>query len=99
MLLSFIVCVLYLSCEKNENNQKEAGFGPFKKEGTGKKVKRVGSHSSVDSSAPIHPAVPSSNPKHTIYTFCTNIKILHYICYCVEKWTKVDKKRPGLAHI
>ena len=29
MLLSFIVFVLYLSCEKNENKQKEAGFGPF----------------------------------------------------------------------
>ena len=28
---SFIVkCVLYLSCEKNKNKQKEAGFGPFK---------------------------------------------------------------------
>ena len=30
MLFSFIVSVLYLSCEKNENKQKEAGFGPFK---------------------------------------------------------------------
>ena len=29
MLLSFIVVVLYLSCEKNENNQKEAVIGPF----------------------------------------------------------------------
>ena len=28
-LLSFIVFVLYLSCEKYENKQKEAGFGPF----------------------------------------------------------------------
>ena len=28
-LLSFTVFVLYLSCEKNENKQKEAGFGPF----------------------------------------------------------------------
>ena len=27
MLLSFIV--VYLLCEKNENKQKEAGFGPF----------------------------------------------------------------------
>ena len=26
---SFIVFVLYLSCEKNENKQKEAGFGLF----------------------------------------------------------------------
>ena len=26
---SFIVLVIYLSCEKNENKQKEAGFGPF----------------------------------------------------------------------
>ena len=23
--------MLYLSCEKNENKQKETGFGPFKK--------------------------------------------------------------------
>ena len=29
MLLSFIVFVVYLSCEKNENKQKEAGYGPF----------------------------------------------------------------------
>ena len=30
MLLSFIVkFVLYLSCEKNENKQKDAGFGPY----------------------------------------------------------------------
>ena len=30
--LSFIVkFVLYLSCEKNENKQKEAGLGPFNK--------------------------------------------------------------------
>ena len=27
----FHLFVLYLSCEKNENKQKEAGFGPFKK--------------------------------------------------------------------
>ena len=26
---SFIVFVLYLSCEKSQNKQKEAGFGPF----------------------------------------------------------------------
>ena len=32
MLLPFIVkFVLYLSCEKNENKQKEAGLGPFLK--------------------------------------------------------------------
>ena len=30
MLLSFIVFVLYLSCEKKENKQKDAGFGPLK---------------------------------------------------------------------
>ena len=30
-LLSFGVFLLYLSCEKNENKQKEDGFGPFKK--------------------------------------------------------------------
>ena len=30
-LFSCIVCVLYLSLEKNENKQKEAGFSPFLK--------------------------------------------------------------------
>ena len=29
-LLSFIVFVLYLQCEKNENKQKEGEFGPLK---------------------------------------------------------------------
>ena len=29
MLLSIVVFVLYLSSEKNEIKQKEAGFGPF----------------------------------------------------------------------
>ena len=28
-LLSFLVFVLYLSCEKNENNQKEGGLAHF----------------------------------------------------------------------
>ena len=28
-LSSFVVFLLYLSCEKNENKQKEDGFGPF----------------------------------------------------------------------
>ena len=32
LLLSIVKVVLYLSCEKNENKQKEAGFGPFKKQ-------------------------------------------------------------------
>ena len=31
-LLSFIVFVLYLQCEKNENKQKEGEFGPLKKQ-------------------------------------------------------------------
>ena len=30
-IYGFIVFVLYLSCEKDENKQKEAGFGLFKK--------------------------------------------------------------------
>ena len=31
-LLSFVVFVLFLPCEKDENKPKEAGFGPLKKE-------------------------------------------------------------------
>ena len=35
MLLSFMVkFVLYWSCEKNQNKQKEAGFGPFCNKGS-----------------------------------------------------------------
>ena len=30
-IYTFINFVLYLSCEKNENKQKEGGFGPFQK--------------------------------------------------------------------
>ena len=30
-LLSFVVFVLFLPCEKDENKPKEAGFGPLKK--------------------------------------------------------------------
>ena len=45
-----------------------------------------------------HPAIPGSNPKHTIhaftYKFCAT-----YICHCVEKKTKINTQRPGLAHI
>ena len=45
-------------------------------------------HSSVDSSA-------GSSPKHTIYAF-----IICSICaICHVKRTKINKKRPGLAHL
>ena len=47
------------------------------------------SHSSVDLSAP---AASGSSPKHTIYTFIINSQICHV------KRTKLNKKRPGLAH-
>ena len=40
-----------------------------------------------------HPAALGSNPKHTIYTFF-NL----YYWNCDEKRTKINKKRPGLAH-
>ena len=40
-----------------------------------------------------HLAAPGSNPKHTIYTFF-NL----YYWNCDEKRTKINKKRPGLAH-
>ena len=40
-----------------------------------------------------HPAAPGSNPKHTIYAFF-NL----YYWNCIKKITKVNKKRPGLAH-
>ena len=40
--LSFIVkFVLYLSCGKNENKQKEAEFGPFKKDVEFTKTQRL----------------------------------------------------------
>ena len=40
-----------------------------------------------------HPAAPCSNPKHTIYAFFN----LYYWNWN-EKRTKINKKRPGLAH-
>ena len=38
-----------------------------------------------------------SNPKHTIYALKQSSFVL-YICNCVEKRTKINKKRLGLAH-
>ena len=35
-----------------------------------------------------HPAVPGSNPKHTIYAF----SILYYICHCIEERKKNTQK-------
>ena len=39
-----------------------------------------------------HPAAPGSNPKHTIYAF------FNLYWNCNENRTKINKKRPGLAH-
>ena len=44
-----------------------------------------------------HPTVQGSIPKYT--TYALKYQILYYICHCVEKRTKINKKRPGLAHI
>ena len=52
-------------------------------------------HISVDSSALTNPAAPGSSPKHTIYDF-----IIYSICaICHVKRTKINTKRPGLAHL
>ena len=40
-----------------------------------------------------HPAAPGSNPNHTIYAFFNM-----YYWNCIEKITRINKKRPGLAH-
>ena len=40
-----------------------------------------------------HPAAPGSNLKHTIYAF------FNLYWNCNEKRTKINKKRPGLAHL
>ena len=39
-----------------------------------------------------HPAAPGLDPKHTIYAF------FNLYWNCNEKRTKINKKRPGLAH-
>ena len=44
------------------------------------------------------PAVQGSNPKHTIYAFSIH-SLLHNICQCDEKRTKLNKKRPGWAKL
>ena len=41
-----------------------------------------------------NPEVRGSNPKHAIYAF-----ILYYICRCIVKRTKINKKRPGQDNI
>ena len=51
-----------------------------------------GRHSSVVLSVPTT-AAPGSYPKHTIYAFF-NL----YYWNCIQKTTKINKKRPGLAH-
>ena len=40
---------------------------------------------------------PGSSPKHTIYAFY--IQTFYCICHCVGKGMKINKKRPGLAHL
>ena len=55
-----------------------------------------GRHSLVHLSMPTnHPSVQGSNPKHTINTFTGNFVLYH----CIEKRTKINKKRPGLTLI
>ena len=45
-----------------------------------------------------HPSVPGSKPKLTIYAFYI-YSLLYCICHCNGKRTKINKKRPALAHI
>ena len=54
--------------------------------------------SSVDSYVPTTTAVLGLNPKHTIHAFSIYSQILYYICHCIEKRMKVNKKGLGLAH-
>ena len=51
-----------------------------------------GSHISVDSSAPtiLRPGFESQAHNLRFYSL-----ILYFICHCIEKWTKINKKRPG----
>ena len=62
MLLSFIAFVLYLSCEKNENKQKEAGFGPFflMKSGTSDPLLTKKGRRGEDLPGPVQFFLPSS---------------------------------------
>ena len=39
---------------------------------------------------------PGSSPKYSIYAFYS--KILYSNCHCVEKRTKINNKKLGLAH-
>ena len=41
---------------------------------------------------PFHSAAPGSSPKHTIYAFINLLKCVMW------KMTKINEKRPGLAH-
>ena len=46
-----------------------------------------------------HSAVPGSNPKFTIYTSSIYSQIFNHICQSVVKRTKINRKRPSLAHL
>ena len=42
-----------------------------------------------------YPVVPGLNPKHTVYVLY--IQIFYYICHCIEKRTKINKKVAGVG--
>ena len=45
----------------------------------------------------IHPPLPSCGPGFESQVHHYIVKIFLYICQCIEKRTKINKKRPGLA--
>ena len=44
-----------------------------------------------------HPVVLGLNPKHSIHTFSI-YSLFYYIYHCIEKRTKINKRKPSLAH-
>ena len=58
-------------------------------------AERLGHHSSMDSSATLHPAVPGSNPKHIFYTFSIYSNIVLYLS--LQEMDENEQKEAGFG--
>ena len=58
-------------------------------------------HMQVDNTEWIRLHIPSCGPgfESKAHHLCSYIQIFYYICHRIEKRTKIDKKRQGLAHL
>ena len=94
-----IVFIIDTMCVRSTNlNPKDVEVGPHLTVSETIIIDKGCRHSSVESSAPSIllsrvriPSIPSTS---TLFLF----SLLYYICYFIEKRTKINKKRPVVAH-